>query len=194
VDWLNAPWQDEAVTTRRLTRTLEWRGRTVVWDRFGQGPALVFLHGTPWSSALWRPIADALASRFTVYLWDMPGYGASSKKPEHAVDLGFQGKLFAHLLRTWQLERPHVIAHDFGGSVALRARLLHGARYSSLCLVDVVACALGVPRSLHSCSSTPTYSPSSPPLCIKALWRHTCAEPATEDSVKRIWRCSSTRG
>ncbi|WP_245827824.1 alpha/beta fold hydrolase [Sinomonas mesophila] len=111
------------------------------WDRFGQGPALVLLHGTPWSSALWRPVADALADRFTVYLWDMPGYGASSKDPEHAVDLGAQGELFAHLLHEWQLERPHVIAHDVGGAVALRARLLHGARYSSLCLVDVVALA-----------------------------------------------------
>ncbi len=127
--------------THELTRTLVWQGRTVSWDRFGQGPALVLLHGTPWSSALWRPVADALADRFTVYLWDMPGYGASSKDPEHAVDLGAQGELFAHLLHEWQLERPHVIAHDVGGAVALRARLLHGARYSSLCLVDVVALA-----------------------------------------------------
>lgn len=99
----------------------------------------MLLHGTPWSSALWRPIADALASRFTVHLWDMPGYGASSKEPDHPVDLGVQGELFAHLLGEWGLERPHVVAHDFGGAVALRARLLHGARYASLCLVDVVA-------------------------------------------------------
>lgn len=122
-----------------LSRTLQWRGRTVAWDRFGQGPALVLLHGTPWSSALWRPIADTLAEHFTVYLWDMPGYGASSKDSEHSVDLGLQGELFAELLEQWGLDRPHVVAHDFGGAVALRARLLHGARYSSLCLVDVVA-------------------------------------------------------
>lgn len=122
-----------------LNRSLEWRGRTVAWDAFGEGPPLVLLHGTPWSSALWRPVAEALARRFTVYLWDMPGYGASSKDAMHAVDLGVQGELFAHLLEAWQLDRPHIIAHDFGGAVALRARLLHGASYASLCLVDVVA-------------------------------------------------------
>ena len=127
------------MTTRRLRETLEWRGRRIAWDRFGSGPALVFLHGTPWSSALWRPIADALATRFTVYLWDMPGYGQSSMDADHAVDLGTQGELFAELLDEWGLDRPHVIAHDFGGAVALRARLLHGARYGSLCLIDVVA-------------------------------------------------------
>lgn len=123
----------------RFHRSTQWRGRQIAWDSFGDGPPLVFLHGTPWSSALWRPIADALSRRFTVYLWDMPGYGASSKDPGHAVDLGVQGELFAHLLAEWELERPHIVAHDFGGAVALRARLLHGARYASLCLVDVVA-------------------------------------------------------
>lgn len=127
------------MTVHHLRQTTEWCGRTVAWDRFGDGPALVFLHGTPWSAALWRPIADALASRFTVHLWDMPGYGSSSKHPDHAVDLGVQGELFSHLVNEWGLERPHVVAHDFGGAVALRARLLHGARYASLCLVDVVA-------------------------------------------------------
>ncbi|WP_243229883.1 alpha/beta fold hydrolase [Microbacterium sp. CIAB417] len=122
-----------------LARTFDWRGRTVAWDRFGSGPALVLLHGTPWSSALWQPIARALSAEFTVHLWDMPGYGASSKSAEHAVDLGVQGELFADLLDHWELDAPHVVAHDFGGAVALRARLLHGARFASLCLVDAVA-------------------------------------------------------
>jgi pimeloyl-ACP methyl ester carboxylesterase len=65
--------------------------------------------------ALWRPIADALSSRFSVYVWDMPGYGASSMEAEHAVELGVQGELFAHLLAEWGLQRPHVVAHDYGG-------------------------------------------------------------------------------
>jgi len=87
-----------------------------------------------------------------VHLWDMPGYGASSKDPAHDVDLGTQGELFADLLAHWRRgwadgaadgaadgTAPHVVAHDYGGAVSLRAALLHGARYASLCLVDVVA-------------------------------------------------------
>lgn len=122
-----------------LRHRLEWEGRSVAWDRVGEGPPLVLLHGTPWSSALWGPIADSLADRFSVYLWDMPGYGASSKRADDPVDLGVQAELFVHLLDEWGLERPHVIAHDYGGAVSLRARLIHGVRYASLCLVDVVA-------------------------------------------------------
>lgn len=122
-----------------LTQQVEWRGRTIAWDRVGDGPAVVMCHGTPWSSRLWAPFARALGSEFSIYLWDMPGYGESSQHAEHGVDLGLQAELFAHLLEFWGLDVPHVIAHDYGGAVALRAHLLHGARYSSLALVDVVA-------------------------------------------------------
>jgi pimeloyl-ACP methyl ester carboxylesterase len=96
-------------------------------------------HGTPWSSTVWAPFAEALSAEFTVYLWDMPGYGQSSKDPGHAVDLGTQAELFRDLLRHWGLTSPHVVAHDYGGAVSLRAHLLHGASYASLALVNVVA-------------------------------------------------------
>jgi pimeloyl-ACP methyl ester carboxylesterase len=98
----------------------------------------VFCHGTPWSSSLWAPFAEALSNDFTVYLWDMPGYGLSSKDPGHAVDLGTQGSLFAALLSEWGLDEPHLVAHDVGGAVALRAHLLHDRGFASLFLLDVV--------------------------------------------------------
>ncbi|NED95730.1 alpha/beta hydrolase [Phytoactinopolyspora alkaliphila] len=124
-----------------LTEEFAWNGRTVRWGRRGTGPSVVFCHGTPWSSGLWEPYAEALAAEFTVYLWDMPGYGVSSKVADHSVALDVQGRLFADLLGHWELDRPHVVAHDYGGAVALRAHLLHGASYRSLALVDVVALA-----------------------------------------------------
>jgi pimeloyl-ACP methyl ester carboxylesterase len=124
-----------------LTEVLSWRGRDVRWGRAGSGPDVVFCHGTPWSSELWRPCAEALAPYFTVHLWDMPGYGRSSKHPEHPVSLDVQGELLADLLVAWDLPSPHVVAHDYGGAVALRAHLLHGAAFASMALVDVVALA-----------------------------------------------------
>lgn len=125
----------------QLGQTFAWRGRHVRWDSLGDGPPVVFCHGTPWSSALWRPLAESLSTRFRVYLWDMPGYGQSSMQPEHRVSLDVQGELFADLLGHWELDRPHLVTHDYGGAVALRAHLLHSASYRSLALVDVVALA-----------------------------------------------------
>jgi pimeloyl-ACP methyl ester carboxylesterase len=120
---------------------LEWRGRRVHHARVGSGPDVVMCHGTPWSAQLWRPFAEALAGDFTVHVWDMPGYGASSKDTEHPVSLDVQGELLTDLVQHWGLRSPHVIAHDIGGAVALRAHLLHGATFASLALVDVVALA-----------------------------------------------------
>jgi pimeloyl-ACP methyl ester carboxylesterase len=99
----------------------------------------VFCHGTPWSSVVWQSIADALTARYTVYLWDMPGYGRSSKQPDHPVDFGVQADALYALLQHWEIARPHVIAHDFGGAVSLRANMVCGADFASLMLVDVVA-------------------------------------------------------
>jgi pimeloyl-ACP methyl ester carboxylesterase len=124
-----------------LTEEYEWEGRRIRWSRLGRGPAAVFCHGTPWSSRLWAPFAEALCSRYTTYLWDMPGYGSSRPGPDGRVSLDVQGQVFAELLRYWEVDSPHVITHDYGGAVALRAHLLHSARYASLALVDVVALA-----------------------------------------------------
>jgi pimeloyl-ACP methyl ester carboxylesterase len=121
------------------TETFAWQGRKIAWSRAGSGPPVVFCHGTPFSSRLWQPFADTLASDFTVHLWDMPGYGRSSKHAGHPVDFGVQAEAFAALLAHWDLDRPHVVAHDFGGAVALRAHLVGGVAYASLMLVDVVA-------------------------------------------------------
>jgi pimeloyl-ACP methyl ester carboxylesterase len=125
----------------RMAEDFTWRDRRVRWSRQGSGPPVVLCHGTPWSSRLWAPIAGALADDYTTYLWDMPGYGESSKDPDHRVSLDIQGELLHDLLEHWELDAPHVIAHDYGGAVALRAHLLNGSRFASLALVDVVALA-----------------------------------------------------
>ncbi len=118
----------------------EFEGRPVHWTVMGVGRPLVLLHGTPFSSAVWRRIAPLLALTRRVFQFDLLGYGQSDRGPGD-VSLGIQNRLFAALLRMWQLDRPDVVAHDFGGATALRAHLLDGCEYRSLVLIDVVAVA-----------------------------------------------------
>ncbi|MFI0779242.1 alpha/beta fold hydrolase [Streptomyces sp. NPDC021212] len=125
----------------KLDRTYRSASGEVRWAVLGaaDAPPVVLLHGTPFSSYVWRAFARALAERWRVFVWDMPGYGASEKRAGQDVSLAAQGRVFRELLDHWGLAEPTVVAHDFGGCVALRAHLLHGARYRRLALVDPVA-------------------------------------------------------
>ena len=103
------------------------------------GEPLVLLHGTPFSSDEWHRVAPILARYRRVYLYDMLGYGRSDKRAGQDVSLGAQTRLLEAFLEHFGLDRPDVLAHDFGGAIALRAHLLDGVDYRRLLLVDPVA-------------------------------------------------------
>ena len=114
-------------------------GNAVRWGRIGCGPPLVAIHGTPFSSQVWRRIVPEFVDRRTVYYFDLVGYGLSEMRAGQDVSLGVQNKVLAALFAEWGLERPDVLAHDFGGATALRAYYLNGLRYASLTIFDAVA-------------------------------------------------------
>lgn len=102
------------------------------------GRDVVLCHGTPWSARVWSDVATALAAERRVILWDMPGYGRSEMGPQVPVDLATQMGRLPRLLDVLGIERPHVVAHDIGGAVALGAHLLHGQDLASLMFWDPV--------------------------------------------------------
>lgn len=105
----------------------------------GDGAPLVLAHGWPWSSFSWHRVIPALAREYRVHWYDMPGYGQSDKSSEQRTSLDIQGQVFREMLAHWGLDRPMVVAHDFGGATTLRAHLLHGCEFSRYVLMNVVA-------------------------------------------------------
>ncbi|KAF7188384.1 hypothetical protein HII31_10046 [Pseudocercospora fuligena] len=103
----------------------------------------VFVHGTPWSSVTFGPIAKTLLGRGShrVLLYDLPGYG-ESQGYDSSTSVRFQAGALSELLQHLNLDgkdgnrAPAVIAHDIAGTIALRAHLIHGALFSSLLLMD----------------------------------------------------------
>jgi pimeloyl-ACP methyl ester carboxylesterase len=124
-----------------LPNTSMIEGNAVKWGKCGDGPPLVAIHGTPFSSQVWRRIVPQVADRRTVYFFDLLGYGQSEMRDDQDVSLAVQNKILAALFKQWGLDRPDVLAHDFGGATALRAYYLDGLRYASLTIFDAVALA-----------------------------------------------------
>jgi pimeloyl-ACP methyl ester carboxylesterase len=133
----------EASASWSLPETFTFEGDAVRYGILGTNdkPPLVLVHGTPFSSIVWRRIAPHLTQHRQVFYFDLLGYGRSEMRTAQDVSLAVQGRLFAALLEHWHLIRPDVVAHDFGGCTALRGHLLHGCEYRSLTLIDPVALA-----------------------------------------------------
>src|SRR5947208_16496055 len=121
-----------------LPERFSFDGQAIAWGVIGAGPPAVVMHGSPFSSHDWRRIAPWLATRRRVFYYDLLGYGQSAK-PDVDVLHGAQNRLVAALVDHWHIDRPDIVAHDFGGSAALRAHLLDRVDYRSLVLIDPVA-------------------------------------------------------
>ncbi|HXV57366.1 MAG TPA: alpha/beta fold hydrolase [Gaiellaceae bacterium] len=62
--------------------TVEVDGLRIAYERAGEGPPVVFLHGYVGDGLrTWRRQLEALSDEHTVVAWDAPGAGGSSNPP-----------------------------------------------------------------------------------------------------------------
>jgi pimeloyl-ACP methyl ester carboxylesterase len=122
----------------------------VAWDRFGEGPPVVLVHGTPSSSFLWRNVVPRLAEGFSVYVLDLLGYGQSERRDDQDMSITAQGRMLAELLDRWELEAPALVGHDIGAATVLRSHLIERRPASRITLVDAVALnPWNTPTTMH---------------------------------------------
>ena len=138
------------MTEWKLRKEFSSSSGIIRYDVHGDGPPLVLVHGTPWSSFNWRHIIPALTQWWTVYFYDLLGYGQSEKRAGQDVSLGTQNQVLGALLEHWGLESPFIIGHDFGGTTVLRTHLLDHRDFQKMVLIDPVAIApWGSPFFVH---------------------------------------------
>jgi haloalkane dehalogenase len=104
----------------------------------GEGAPVVFLHGEPTWSFLWRkvipPVRDA---GFRCLAPDLAGFGRSDKP----TDIGFYSydrhvALTATLLEDLDLRGVTMVVHDWGGPIGLRLAVEHPDRVDRLVIMD----------------------------------------------------------
>jgi pimeloyl-ACP methyl ester carboxylesterase len=122
-----------------LDERFTFQGQSVAWGSLGDGTPLILIHGFPWSSQAWRNIAPWFAKTHKVYFFDMLGCGLSEKLENQNVSENVQSDLLEALVEHWELNKPQVVGHDFGGLAALRGHFINGIAYGGLNLIDAVA-------------------------------------------------------
>jgi pimeloyl-ACP methyl ester carboxylesterase len=129
---------------RRAGRYYRYRGHAIFHRIEGDGPTLVAIHGFPSASWDWWPIWPALTKRFRVVAPDLIGFGWSDKPPSYSYSVRDQASIVEGLLAEVGAARVHVLAHDYGDSVAeeLLARYERRARSSETGVVLESICFL----------------------------------------------------
>ncbi len=85
----------------------------------GSGPPLVFLHGAGDSATAWSRVAPSFTTRYTVYLPDLPGHGASAPK-EGLLSLGtVYGGIENLVKRITPEERAIIVGNSLGAWLAM---------------------------------------------------------------------------
>jgi pimeloyl-ACP methyl ester carboxylesterase len=104
-------------------------------------PVVFLLHGFPTSSWDWVPVWAELNEAYRLVALDMLGFGFSDKPNPHTYSIMEQADLCEALIADRKLERFHVLAHDYGDTVAqeLLARQTEGkgaGQWLSVCLLN----------------------------------------------------------
>jgi pimeloyl-ACP methyl ester carboxylesterase len=98
----------------------------IFYRREGSGPVLLLLHGFPTASWDWHKIWPSLKEDFELVAPDFMGFGFSDKPLRYQYGILDQADLVEQLLDHLQLREVHILAHDYGDTVAqeLLARFL----------------------------------------------------------------------
>ncbi len=111
-----------------------------VHDLGGDGPPLLLCHATGFHGLVWRPLAERLRDRFSVWSLDFRGHGLSSA-PDPARGFAWEGfgddvlAVVDHL----GLERPSAVGHSKGGAALLLAEAARPGTFAALwCYEPVV--------------------------------------------------------
>lgn len=105
------------------------------------GAVLLLIHGFPTASWDWSEVWAPLARHWRLLACDMLGFGFSAKPAAHRYTIGEQADICEALLSAEGVREYHVLAHDYGDTVAqeLLARALEtGERpqLRSVCLLN----------------------------------------------------------
>ncbi|MDH1680864.1 alpha/beta hydrolase [Pseudomonas chengduensis] len=106
---------------RAQSQAFHFRGHTIRYWTAGdtQAQPLLLIHGFPSASWDWHRLWAPLAERYRLIACDMLGFGYSAKPRGHAYSLLEQADLQQALLAHIGEQRAvHVLAHDYGDSVA----------------------------------------------------------------------------
>ncbi len=112
------------------------------------GPTVVFLHGNPTSSHLWRNVIPYVVGKVRAVAPDLIGMGASGK-PDIPYDFTDHARYLDAWFDALDLRDVVLVGHDWGGALGLDWAARHPGRVRGVILLEAIL----KPLSLHELSA-----------------------------------------
>src|SRR6202789_4317788 len=133
------------------TSQVEVSGNTIFVRRYGNGPAILLVHGFPRTSLMWRFLAPKLAENHTVICVDLRAYGgsgiAASTDDHFPYSKRAMAKELVDVMDKLGFPTFILIGHDRGGRVSCRLALDHPKNVERLAVFGVIPILEGWKRS-----------------------------------------------
>jgi pimeloyl-ACP methyl ester carboxylesterase len=117
---------------------LKTKGLEIAYERVGNGPPLILVHGGAEDGRVWEKQLKVLSDEFTVVAWDEPGAGGSSDLPRN-FGLADYASCLATLIDAVALGPAHVAGLSWGGTLVLELYRRHPSVVAGLILIDTYA-------------------------------------------------------
>lgn len=106
----------------------------IFWREVGQGPILVFLHGSWNDGSQWLPVIEQLSQDYHCFALDLLGFG-ESERPKLHYSIQLQVECLLAYLEALHVPQVYLIGHSLGGWIAASYALKYLNQVSGLVLI-----------------------------------------------------------
>jgi haloalkane dehalogenase len=125
---------------------VEVAGRRMAYVEMGEGDPIVFQHGNPTSSYLWRNIMPALAPHGRCIAVDLIGMGDSDKLDDSGPDRYGYTEHRDYLFAAWEAlgigDNVTLVIHDWGSALGFDWAYQHADRVKGIAYMESIVCPL----------------------------------------------------
>ena len=109
---------------------------SIYYEKHGQGEkTIIILPGWGDTRKTFTYLIEQLKENFTIYIMDYPGFG-NSPFPNHNLTIYDYTNIIRDFINEKQIKKPIIIAHSFGGRIAILLAGYYKEEIEKLILMD----------------------------------------------------------
>lgn len=111
-------------------------GVETYYERQGEGPPIVFIHGLSWDHRSWLPQLTRLDEEYDLVAYDYRSHGNTDTPADHPLSIELLAEDLHALIDEVGLEQPVLCGHSYGGLIAAEYAIQYPENVAGLVFAD----------------------------------------------------------